>query len=170
MFLCWSCYQTSIYHIKWKFFLWIIYYDSFNFLDSTISLKCFLLVTTRRLEECDKINDGSIEKPPLTSVQVSSLVNGSIRLLLITLFLNPPSSGIASCVGTAGTVMWHLHLMRPCCVTLGWVLIWVPRVFDGINFFLEVELQFRHFLCHCPKVLNVGCIFWPALRCCSFYT
>ena len=36
-----------------------------------------------------------------------------------------PSSGIASCVGTAGTMMWCLHLTRPCCVVLGQVLIWV---------------------------------------------
>ena len=40
-------------------------------------------------------------------------------------FIDLPSSRIASCVGTAGTVMWHLHLMRPCCVALGKVLIWV---------------------------------------------
>ena len=41
------------------------------------------------------------------------------------LFFYQPSSGIASCVGTAGTVTWCLHLMRPCCVALGRVLIWV---------------------------------------------
>ena len=35
------------------------------------------------------------------------------------------SSRIASCVGTAGTVMWCLLLMRPCCVALGRVLIWI---------------------------------------------
>ena len=40
-------------------------------------------------------------------------------------FCYPPSSGIASCVGTAGTVMWRLHLTRSCCVALGRVLIWV---------------------------------------------
>ena len=36
----------------------------------------------------------------------------------------PTSSGIASCVGTMGMVMCHLHLMRPCSVALGQVLIW----------------------------------------------
>ena len=40
-------------------------------------------------------------------------------------FNYPPSSGIASCVRTAGTVMWCLHLTRPCCVALRRVLIWV---------------------------------------------
>ena len=40
-------------------------------------------------------------------------------------FNYPPSSGIPSCFGTTGTVMWHLHLTRPCCVALGQVLIWV---------------------------------------------
>ena len=40
-------------------------------------------------------------------------------------FYYPPSSGIASCVGTAGTVTWHLHLTRPCCVALGLALIWI---------------------------------------------
>ena len=40
------------------------------------------------------------------------------------LFFNyPPSSGKASCVGTLGTVMCHLHLTRPCCVALG-VFLW----------------------------------------------
>ena len=34
------------------------------------------------------------------------------------------SSEIASCDGTMGTVMCHLHLMRPCCAALGLVLIW----------------------------------------------
>ena len=37
----------------------------------------------------------------------------------------PPSSGTASCVWITGTVMWCLHLTRPCCVALGRVLIWV---------------------------------------------
>ena len=46
-------------------------------------------------------------------------------ILLGGLFYYPASSGIASYVGTAGTVTWHLHLKRPCCVALGWVLIWV---------------------------------------------
>ena len=41
------------------------------------------------------------------------------------LFFYPPSSGIASCVRTDGTVTWHLHLTRHCYVALGWVLIWV---------------------------------------------
>ena len=40
-------------------------------------------------------------------------------------FFYPPSSGIASCVGTAGTMTWRLHLTRPCCVAIEWVLIWV---------------------------------------------
>ena len=40
-------------------------------------------------------------------------------------FFYPPSSGIASCVETAGAVTWCLHLTRPCCVALGWGLIWV---------------------------------------------
>ena len=35
------------------------------------------------------------------------------------------SSGIASCVGTAGTMTWRLHLTWPWCVALGRVLIWV---------------------------------------------
>ena len=38
------------------------------------------------------------------------------------LFFNLPS-GIVNCVGTVEMVMCHLHLTRPCCVTLGWVLI-----------------------------------------------
>ena len=33
----------------------------------------------------------------------------------INFFNDPSSSGIASCVGTAGMVTWHLHLTRPCC-------------------------------------------------------
>ena len=40
-------------------------------------------------------------------------------------FYYPPPSGIASCVGTAGTVMRHLHLTRPCYLAIGRVLIWV---------------------------------------------
>ena len=36
----------------------------------------------------------------------------------------PPSSGIASCVGTVGTVMCYLHMTQPGCVALGRVLIW----------------------------------------------
>ena len=40
-------------------------------------------------------------------------------------FFYPPSSEIAPCVGTAGTVMWCLHLKRPCCVAIGWVLFTV---------------------------------------------
>ena len=44
---------------------------------------------------------------------------------LLHFFNYPPSSGIASCVGTAGTVTWCLHLTPPCCVALGQVLIWV---------------------------------------------
>ena len=40
------------------------------------------------------------------------------------MFFNyPPSSGIASCVRTVGTVMWCLHLTRPCYSALGRVLI-----------------------------------------------
>ena len=41
----------------------------------------------------------------------------------------PPSFGIASYVGTAETVTWHLHLTRPYCVALGRVLIWVMSLF-----------------------------------------
>ena len=37
----------------------------------------------------------------------------------------PPSSRIASCVGTAGTMTWRLHLTRTWCLALGQVLIWV---------------------------------------------
>ena len=40
-----------------------------------------------------------------------------------TPFYYPPSSGISSCVGTAGTVTWCLHLTRPCYVPLGRVII-----------------------------------------------
>ena len=40
-------------------------------------------------------------------------------------FYYPPSSRIASCVGTAGMVTWCLHLPRPCGAALGQVLIWV---------------------------------------------
>ena len=40
-------------------------------------------------------------------------------------FFYPPSFGIASCVGTTGTVTWRLHLTWPYRVALGWVLIWV---------------------------------------------
>ena len=36
-----------------------------------------------------------------------------------------PSSGIASCVGTARMVTWCLHLTCLCCVALGQILIWV---------------------------------------------
>ena len=36
-----------------------------------------------------------------------------------------PSSGIASYVGNAETVMWCLHFMLSCCVALGLFLIWV---------------------------------------------
>ena len=43
----------------------------------------------------------------------------------LNFFYYPPSSWIASCVWTTGTVMLHLHLMWPCYVALGWVLIWV---------------------------------------------
>ena len=46
------------------------------------------------------------------------------RLILGGWFFYLPSSGIASCVGTVGTVTSHLHLTRPCCVALRWVLIW----------------------------------------------
>ena len=44
----------------------------------------------------------------------------------------PLSSGIASCVGIAGTVMWFLHLTRPCCIALGQVLICELWVIDTI--------------------------------------
>ena len=44
-------------------------------------------------------------------------------LFFIFLFFSP-FSGIASCVGTAGTVTWPIHLTWPCCVALGRVLIW----------------------------------------------
>ena len=37
----------------------------------------------------------------------------------------PPSSGIASCFGTASMVTCCLHLTRPCGASLGQVLIWV---------------------------------------------
>ena len=40
-------------------------------------------------------------------------------------FFYPPSSRIASCVRTAGTVMWRLHMTRPCYVALRQDLIWV---------------------------------------------
>ena len=42
-------------------------------------------------------------------------------------FYYPSSSGIASCAGTNRTVMWCLHLTRPCCVALGgfWSGLWV---------------------------------------------
>ena len=46
------------------------------------------------------------------------------KSLQIWTFFYPPSSGIASSVGTMGMVMCHLHLMRPCCVALGRILIW----------------------------------------------
>ena len=56
-----------------------------------------------------------------------------------TLFFNYlPSSGIASCVVTAGTVMWCLHLTRPCCVALGQVLIWVMSL-DWLRSYINIE-------------------------------
>ena len=68
------------------------------------------------------------------SLSVSLSVWPSVYLLSVCRFLSwhvfwpffnyPPSSGIASCVGTMGMVMCHLHLMGPCCVALGRVLIW----------------------------------------------
>ena len=48
-----------------------------------------------------------------------------IKLNLGTFFYDPPSSGNASYVGSAGTVTWPPHLTRPCLVALGRVLIWV---------------------------------------------
>ena len=53
-----------------------------------------------------------------------SSIYPAVFFKIIWTFL-PPSSGVATCAGIAGSVMWHLHLMRPCCVALGWVLIWV---------------------------------------------
>ena len=56
----------------------------------------------------------------------------SKRFLCFCFLYYPPSSGIASCVRTTGTVMWCLHLTRPCYVALGLVLIWVmcPNWFE----------------------------------------
>ena len=45
--------------------------------------------------------------------------------LKLCFFYYPPFSGIASSFGTIGMDMWCLHLMWPCCVAFGWVLIWV---------------------------------------------
>ena len=65
----------------------------------------------------------------------------------IACFFYLHSSGIASCVGTAGMLTWCLHLTRPCYVPLGWVLIWVMCT----DWFEE--------LCHLgfliPKILHV---------------
>ena len=48
-----------------------------------------------------------------------------IFYLLAQYIFYPTFSGVASCVGTSGTVMWCLHLTGPCCVALGRVLVWV---------------------------------------------
>ena len=61
--------------------------------------------------------------------QVQVLVSEKWRLICLSgilfyfIFHYPPFSGIASCVGTAGTVKWCLLLLQPCCVALGRVLI-----------------------------------------------
>ena len=62
---------------------------------------------------------------------------------------DPPSSGIASCVGTFGTVTWRLHLTQLYCVALGWVLIWVvsPHWFEEQN----VATVFEHCCRFTPK-------------------
>ena len=60
---------------------------------------------------------------PLNPELIQYLIGKCLSVFLF--FYYPPSTGISFCVGTAGTVMWHLHLTWPCCVALGWVLIWV---------------------------------------------
>ena len=61
--------------------------------------------------------------------------NSTMNNLITTLIFYPPSSRIASCVGTAGMVTWCLHLKPPCCVALGQVLIWVlcPDWFEELH-------------------------------------
>ena len=81
------------------------------------------------------------------------------------MFLYPPSCGIASCVGTAGMVMWRLHLMRPWCVALGQVLIWVlcPDWVEELcqlgffipKYFMQINCQSISHLCYCTITCKV---------------
>ena len=63
-------------------------------------------------------------RPTKNRGQVSYL---SIWIDSKSIFLYLPSFGIAPCVGTAGSGTWLLHLMQPCLLALGRVLIWVGR-------------------------------------------
>ena len=70
-----------------------------------------------------------------------------IKALKPALFYNYlPSPRIASCVRTAGTVTWPLHLMWPCYVALGQVLIWVvcPDWFEEL---CQIYCTIKHTSC-----------------------
>ena len=95
-------------------------------------------------------------------------VNGLVRVCNMNIIKSgccfqlfyPPSSVIALCVRTAGTVTWRLHLMRPCYVALGRVQMWVvcqdwsnkmincaPRFGGNLmaqiaNFYFEIKMRF----------------------------
>ena len=66
----------------------------------------------------------------------------------IVFFYYLPFSGIASCVGTAGTVTWCLHLTRPCCVALGQVMRvvspdWLRRF---VNWVFLIPFMYYHIM------------------------
>ena len=79
--------------------------------------------------------------------------------LKCSLFFYPPSSGIASCVGTAGMVTWCLHLTRPCCVALGRVLIWVVSP-DWVEEHISKPKQPFSL----PKLITHVCGHWDHMR------
>ena len=66
----------------------------------------------------------------------------SFRSLLYYL----PSFRNASCVGTSGMVMWCLHLMPPCFVALGRVLIWVVLMQPTADSYLQTHFHLNHIL------------------------
>ena len=93
---------------KWKTSSKEILKNLMSFWNSLLFLKSVEKIKKHRLS------------PVLFSTQEFFQIFSSFKF-----FNYPPSSAIASCVGTAAMVMWRLHLTKPCCVALGWVLIWV---------------------------------------------
>ena len=89
----------------------------------------------------------------------------TILMFFVFVFNYPPSSGIASCVGTAGMVTWCLHLTRPCCVALEQVLIWVVSLewLNEVHFRrgkLHEQTKSKLFISHVTKVQNTKFSNW----------
>ena len=60
----------------------------------------------------------------MPNLKLQIVINNSAQFFFI--FFICPSPGLLPVLGPLDST-WHLHLMRPCLVALGWVLIWVER-------------------------------------------